>query len=71
MKNSNRLMPILFVGVLLAGVGMIASQWFLPRDKTPTPVHVKVPSLSALATEGRIAYDTNCAQTLAAILPRL
>jgi len=61
MKNSNRLMPIIIGGVLLAGVGIIASKWFLPMEKTVTTVDVTVPPLSEMATEGRATYDASCA----------
>ncbi len=65
MQISNRLMPILFIGVLLAGVGLAASQWFFPKDKatsSSSSIEVTVPNLSAVALEGKIAFDASCAR---------
>lgn len=53
-------MPILVVGVLLLGLGAIASRWFGAEDSA-TASAVKLPTLSALAAQGKGAFDANCA----------
>lgn len=60
MKLSDRLLPMLVGGVLLAGVGMLAWRWLSPKDEAIA--NVRVPSLSVLAQSGKTAFDANCAE---------
>lgn len=53
-------MPALVLGVLLLGVGATAFRWFGSVDSGAT-VAVKVPQLSAVAAQGKGAFDAYCA----------
>jgi len=60
MKLTDRLMPLLIGGVLVAGVGILISQALTPQRAVK--VAVIVPKLSAMASEGEVAFNANCAK---------
>ena len=60
MSLTKYVMPTLVVGVLLLGVGVIASRWLGTAD-SGTTIAIKQPALSAIATRGKNAFDTICA----------
>jgi mono/diheme cytochrome c family protein len=60
MKLSDRLLPIVVVGVLALGVGAIATRWIWPGGAAGTGVTVQ--AFSALAAQGKIAFDASCAR---------
>ena len=60
MKISDRLPAIFVIGAILFGVGTVAVRWVWPKDAPGTGV--TVPELSALATQGKVAFDANCAR---------
>lgn len=57
-KSSDQLFPILVAGLLLVGSGVAAAAWFWWQESGSgeTP-----PELSAMAAQGKIAFDANCA----------
>lgn len=59
-KRFNRLTPILVVSVLLLGGGAITMTWFW-RQGPLAEGGVALPALSALADQGKVAFDANCA----------
>ena len=60
MNFFDRLMPIFVVSVLLLGAGTIVMRWIGSRDALDGGV--TIPKFSALAAEGKTAFDANCAQ---------
>ena len=58
---TERVPQIAVILVLIGGIGMIAWNLFSPGDSNAV-VRVKVPELSALAEQGRQAFEKNCAQ---------
>lgn len=61
MSLSANLPKYLVLAALAAGVAVFASRSFGPSGK-PVTVKVEVPQLSALAVQGKQAFDANCAQ---------
>ncbi len=61
MKFSEKLVPILVVGVLAVGGAALAMRFFSSGGEGYT-VDVNVPPLSPLAIKGKAAFDANCAQ---------
>lgn len=60
MSLNKYIMPALIVGVVLLGLGMIASRWLGSANSGAT-VSVNLPRLSATAAEGKRTFDANCA----------
>lgn len=60
MKLSDRLMPILVVGVIVLGAGTMVMRWVSSGDTADADA-VIVPNLSDVAARGNTAYDRNCA----------
>lgn len=59
MKISERLPVIFVVATLVLGIGIIGWRFF-GSSETSTEMSVKIPSLSASAQKGKLAYDSNC-----------
>ncbi len=60
MSISDKIMPITIGGFVLLGIGIMAYRAISPD--TTRAAGFKVPTLSAQAVEGQVAYDSNCAQ---------
>jgi mono/diheme cytochrome c family protein len=61
MSIKEKLPKYLVMAALAGGVGAIGYQNFAPSQKTVS-VNVKTPPLSAVAANGKKAFDANCAQ---------
>lgn len=59
MKISEYFVPIAVGGFLLLGIGLFVAPLIAPKDAAS--VDVTEPTLSAQATIGKDAFDTNCA----------
>jgi mono/diheme cytochrome c family protein len=61
MSLSRHIPTLLIAAVVVAGIGVVASQAF-NKSNDGTAASVKVPKLSAQASAGKVAFDANCAQ---------
>lgn len=61
MSLSRHIPTLLIAAVVVAGIGVVASQAF-NKNSDGAAVSVKVPKLSAQASAGKVAFDANCAQ---------
>jgi len=67
MNLSGKLMPILIFGVIVLGIGSIAMRLMggdpnITRSENISDQPLTLPQLSALATQGKTAFDTSCAE---------
>jgi len=59
MKLYVRLLPIALGGFFIFAIGLFVAPLF--KSETTAGIKVKVPSLSAVATQGEVAFNANCA----------
>ncbi|MDA1089571.1 MAG: cytochrome c [Proteobacteria bacterium] len=60
MNIKEKLPGLVVAGFMILGVGILASK-FIGGPENSSLVSVKVPTLSAAAQKGKLAFDANCA----------